>query len=324
MEPKFVKKTLATWSLAKLHAHPRQCVFRPHTKAEIQALAESMEREGLNCPVEVTPDGKIVCGHGRVAAAKLLGWDKITVWIRRDLAEQGEDAVFRRLVEDNRNRRQLTKLGLGRAFLALKAQNNAERQEAEKVEAQGDYRDHLGELLGCDGTTAERWARLAVLPAEYDSLIENGLLTQRQADKIVNNLPTDIRERLGKKLTELSETDLPRKDKKRQIVNALNARLGKSGMRASRPEKSWLEKLNTALQSALKGIPEPIATFAAALEHRNEVSVVLRAIRRKYPEQIRNIHCSSEDMQTMDSDQIKRTVSLMLVLLEAAEPSSQD
>jgi len=184
MARKFAKKKITRWPISNLRPHPRQHVFRPHNASEIRELAESLSREGLISPVEITPDGVIICGHGRVAAAKLLGWTDIACWVRHDLAKQGDDAVLRRLVEDNLRRRQLTKLGLGRAFLALKQQEYSEWRKKDQEQARGDFRDHLGERLGCDGTTAERWARLAALPFEFDQLIESGLVTQQQAQTV--------------------------------------------------------------------------------------------------------------------------------------------
>lgn len=46
---------------------------RTHSKKQIKQIAESIRRFGFTNPVLVTDNGEIVAGHGRVAAAKLLG-----------------------------------------------------------------------------------------------------------------------------------------------------------------------------------------------------------------------------------------------------------
>jgi ParB family chromosome partitioning protein len=49
---------------------------------DLDALAASMDALGLLHPVVVAPDGLLLCGERRVAAAKLLGWETIPVTIR--------------------------------------------------------------------------------------------------------------------------------------------------------------------------------------------------------------------------------------------------
>ncbi len=46
---------------------------RTHSKKQIAQIADSIRRFGLTNPVLTTSDGEIIAGHGRVAAAKLLG-----------------------------------------------------------------------------------------------------------------------------------------------------------------------------------------------------------------------------------------------------------
>jgi hypothetical protein len=50
---------------------------RRHSKAQIKQIAASIERFGFSNPVLVADDGEIVAGHGRVAAAKLLGIETV-------------------------------------------------------------------------------------------------------------------------------------------------------------------------------------------------------------------------------------------------------
>lgn len=321
MGERFTPKKIQSWMVSRLMPHPRQGVFRTHTAREIQDLAESLERDGLICPVEILPDGTVICGHGRLAAAKLLDWTTIAVWVRHDLEQQGEGAVFRRLVQDNLVRRQLTKLGMGRAYLALKEEEYEAWRMAGQTQAQGDFRDHLGELLGCDGTTAERWARLAVLPLDYDHLIETGLLTQQQAEKIANHLPADIQERLGHKLVAIASSDLHRKAKKEQVRRAVDARLGIQPSASKQPSQQRTQRFTSALEKAVRELPKSITEFAGLLESRDGAQVLLNVVRRKFPQEIGTLGPLDLILDQAEKAQLGRSVLLLLGALQAAEIS---
>src|SRR5258705_13252226 len=52
---------------------------RKHGRAQISAIARSIEAFGFNAPILVDKKNKIVAGHGRYEAAMLLGIDKVPV-----------------------------------------------------------------------------------------------------------------------------------------------------------------------------------------------------------------------------------------------------
>jgi DNA modification methylase len=52
---------------------PNQSNARTHSQRQIEQIARSIERFGFNNPVLIDGNNNIVAGHGRVAAAKLLG-----------------------------------------------------------------------------------------------------------------------------------------------------------------------------------------------------------------------------------------------------------
>jgi hypothetical protein len=58
-------------SVASLRAYDRNA--RTHSKKQIKQIANSIERFGFTNPVLISDDNEIIAGHGRVAAAKLLG-----------------------------------------------------------------------------------------------------------------------------------------------------------------------------------------------------------------------------------------------------------
>ena len=72
---------------------------------DIEALAESIRREGVLQPITVTPDGALVCGRRRLEALRLLGHRSANVWVRSNLsgrlsqllAEQNDNALHKPL-----------------------------------------------------------------------------------------------------------------------------------------------------------------------------------------------------------------------------------
>jgi len=50
---------------------------RRHSKKQIKQIADSIERFGFTNPVLIADDGEIIAGHGRVAAAKLIGMERV-------------------------------------------------------------------------------------------------------------------------------------------------------------------------------------------------------------------------------------------------------
>lgn len=46
---------------------------RMHPKTQIKKIAESIEAFGWTNPIIIAPDGTVLCGHGRLEAAALLG-----------------------------------------------------------------------------------------------------------------------------------------------------------------------------------------------------------------------------------------------------------
>jgi 16S rRNA G966 N2-methylase RsmD len=63
--------------LAALRANPKNA--RTHSKRQVRAISESIKSFGFTNPILVDADGVILAGHGRVAAAKLLGLDEVPV-----------------------------------------------------------------------------------------------------------------------------------------------------------------------------------------------------------------------------------------------------
>ena len=114
-------RTITRWPLEKLKPHPRQAeLFDDLPSTKRVELAKNMREKGLQHPIEALPDGTIICGHQRFEAARRLGWKEIDVWVRDDLANQGDTAVQQWMIEDNLLRRQQDPVALARSYKRLK------------------------------------------------------------------------------------------------------------------------------------------------------------------------------------------------------------
>ena len=65
-------------------------VGRRHRRdlGDLDALAASIERDGLLQPITITPDGLLVCGVRRLAAIRQLGWRTVNVWVRSSISDR--------------------------------------------------------------------------------------------------------------------------------------------------------------------------------------------------------------------------------------------
>ncbi len=66
---------------------PRATNPRTHSKQQIRQIADSIERFGFTNPVPIDRAGRIVAGHGRIEAAKLLGIEKVPTLRLEDLSD---------------------------------------------------------------------------------------------------------------------------------------------------------------------------------------------------------------------------------------------
>ncbi len=62
---------IETFAVETLRPYARTA--RTHSNKQIRQIAKSIERFGFCNPVLIDDQGQIIAGHGRVAAAKLLG-----------------------------------------------------------------------------------------------------------------------------------------------------------------------------------------------------------------------------------------------------------
>ena len=76
---------VAERAIASLRPYPRNA--RTHSRKQLKQIAASIERFGFTNPVLISDDGEIIAGHGRVEAAKSLGWKAVPTLALSHLSE---------------------------------------------------------------------------------------------------------------------------------------------------------------------------------------------------------------------------------------------
>jgi ParB-like chromosome segregation protein Spo0J len=72
---------------------------RTHSKKQIRQIADSIERFGFVNPIIVSSDHEVIAGHGRVAAAKLLGIASVPIVVLANMTEAERRAY---VIADNK------------------------------------------------------------------------------------------------------------------------------------------------------------------------------------------------------------------------------
>jgi DNA modification methylase len=88
---------IETKKIMELTPHPQNA--RTHSKHQTRQIAESVRTFGFTNPVLVDANNRIIAGHGRVAAAKLLGLSEVPT-IRLD--KLTEDQIRAYVIADNK------------------------------------------------------------------------------------------------------------------------------------------------------------------------------------------------------------------------------
>src|SRR5262249_6319388 len=70
-------QNMAVEPMAIARLRPYAANARTHSKKQIRQIANSIKSFGFTNPVLISDDGEIIAGHGRVEAARLLGWDTV-------------------------------------------------------------------------------------------------------------------------------------------------------------------------------------------------------------------------------------------------------
>jgi ParB-like chromosome segregation protein Spo0J len=84
-------------ALEHIKPHPRNP--RTHSKKQIRQIADSIQAVGFASPVLIDEHGTLLAGHGRLEAAKLLGFKTVPAIVVDGLSEARKRAL---LLADNR------------------------------------------------------------------------------------------------------------------------------------------------------------------------------------------------------------------------------
>ena len=98
-------------SANKLQPHPKNA--RTHSKKQIRQIADSIECFGFTNPILVDEDGAVLAGHGRLAAAKLIGLRAVPTLVVSGLSDAQKRAL---VLADNKL---AEKAGWDKATLAV-------------------------------------------------------------------------------------------------------------------------------------------------------------------------------------------------------------
>ena len=113
-----------------------------HDLGDLDALAASIDRDGLLQPPTITPDGVLVCGARRLAAIRQLGWRTVNVWVRSGISDRLGHLLAEQ--DDNVLHKPLTPLeaaALYRELKTLMAENAALRQATTRFSTDHQPRD---------------------------------------------------------------------------------------------------------------------------------------------------------------------------------------
>lgn len=134
---------------------------------DLDALAASINRDGLLQPLTITIDGVLVCGARRLAAIKMLGWRTVSVWVRGGLS----DRLGKLLAEQDDNMlhkpyNQLEAAGLYREIKQVMAEDAARRKSATQFSAENQPgNDGPGKFPGPSGALGDaRELAAAMIP----------------------------------------------------------------------------------------------------------------------------------------------------------------
>ncbi|MFH5228045.1 ParB N-terminal domain-containing protein [Antrihabitans spumae] len=155
---------------------------------DIDALAASIDREGLLQPLTVTIDGVLVCGARRLAAIKQLRWRTVSVWVRSGLSDRLGQLLGEQ--DDNALHKPLTQLEAATLYRELKQEMSADaarRQAATRFTS--DHQpgsDGGGQCpppsAGQLGKTREQAAAMIPGSASYKTFERIGYLERIVAD----------------------------------------------------------------------------------------------------------------------------------------------
>lgn len=161
---------------------------------DIDALADSIQSQGMLQPITVTPEGILVCGARRLAALRQLGVRKVNVWVRSGLSGRLTQLLAER--DDNALHKSLTPTEAATLYREVKMlllEDAQRRQEASRFGSEREYRRPDGAATVAapstplDGDTRAEAALLVTGRRSYTTLDRISHLQRIAADDTLDD-----------------------------------------------------------------------------------------------------------------------------------------
>ena len=158
---------------------------------DLTKLTESLTRVGLLQPVTITPDGYLICGYRRLAAAKELGWQTLRVWVRsgisdeltRLLAERDENITHQPLAPDEAAKLYQELLDLVKEDARRRRAATQYKAESNHSAGQHGHAESASPAPGSLGSARRRAAEMVTGKASYARLEQILELERIAADR---------------------------------------------------------------------------------------------------------------------------------------------
>ena len=168
---------------------------------DLDALVESIVRDGLLQPITITPDGMLICGARRLAAIRRLGWKTVNVWVRSGISTTLGQLLAEQ--DDNLLHKPLTRTEEATLYAELKSlmvEDATGRQEASRFTSkQENPRSHGAATVAAPqkGETRQQAALMVTGRNAYTSLERINELQNLAADPAQ---PDDVQRRAREEL----------------------------------------------------------------------------------------------------------------------------
>jgi ParB-like chromosome segregation protein Spo0J len=182
-----------------LKPHPRQGLFGDLPEKELADLVDDIEEVGLRHRIQITPDGRVIAGHQRLAALKKLGHEQVEVEIRGDLVTAGEAEVERHLIKDNLVRRHLSPLARARCFLRLLEIENEAKGHDDRPLGKEEMKAAIADRMRISPRTLNRYLLVLTAPTAVQQAYEAGTIRLTDACKVAALSAAD-RDRLEQRI----------------------------------------------------------------------------------------------------------------------------
>jgi DNA modification methylase len=175
--------------ITEIQSHPlNQHIY---DLSNIDDLVTSIDQVGLLTPVVVNQNLKIISGHRRVEAVRVLGWDKVDVDVIETSSEDEEKSL---LIHYNKQRVKSCREIINEAEILspLYAVGQGKRSDLTSVPRnKSSGRDALAETVGVSSSQLGKLLFIQKENPEYITAIDEGKLTVRQAYTILSRVKNE-------------------------------------------------------------------------------------------------------------------------------------